>query len=117
MTGCCRCWKPRRVPPCCSRAKSTGTEAPAPDAIPWLRSSRLQVSTKCYTHSWAYQFNFVGVRVRRAANHALNRGDFKEMLGGIAMEGFSTFPLRRPPITPEPSCIVRCFRVEAAVPA
>jgi peptide/nickel transport system substrate-binding protein len=72
-------------------------EAPAPDAIPRLRSSRMQVVTNSYPHNWAYQFNFVDgpfadVRVRRAANHALNRGDFKEMLGGIAMEGFSTLP-------------------------
>jgi peptide/nickel transport system substrate-binding protein len=72
-------------------------EAPAPDAIPRLQSSRMQIVTNSYPHNWAYQLNFVDgpfadVRVRRAANHAMNRGDFKEMLGGIAMEGFSTLP-------------------------
>ncbi|MBE9607126.1 ABC transporter substrate-binding protein [Acetobacteraceae bacterium H6797] len=72
-------------------------EAPAPDAIPRLRSSRMQIVTNAYPHNWAYQLNFVDgpfkdIRVRRAANHALNRADFKEMLGGIALEGFATVP-------------------------
>ncbi|MBL6081373.1 ABC transporter substrate-binding protein [Belnapia sp. T18] len=72
-------------------------EAPAPDAIPRLRSSRMQIVTNSYPHNWAYQLNFVDgpfadIRVRRAANHALNRADFNEMLGGIAMEGFANLP-------------------------
>ncbi len=72
-------------------------EAPAPDAIPRLRSSRMQIVTNAYPHNWAYQLNFVDgpfrdVRVRRAANHALNRADMKEMLGGVALEGFATLP-------------------------
>jgi len=72
-------------------------EAPAPDAIPRLRSSRMQVVTNAYPHNWAYQLNFVDgpfadIRVRRAANHALNRADFTEMLGGVALEGFTNMP-------------------------
>ncbi|WP_159997075.1 ABC transporter substrate-binding protein [Roseomonas sp. 18066] len=72
-------------------------EAPSPDAIPRLRSARMQVVTNSYPHNWAYQLNFVDgafkdVRVRQAANHALNRADMKEMLGGVALEGFATLP-------------------------
>jgi peptide/nickel transport system substrate-binding protein len=72
-------------------------EAPAPDAIPRLRSSRMQIVTNAYPHNWAYQLNFVDgpfadLRVRRAANHALNRPDFKEMLGGVALEAYANLP-------------------------
>lgn len=72
-------------------------EAPAPDAIPRLRSSRMQIVTNSYPHNWAYQLNFVDgpfadVRVRRAANHAMNRADFRELLGGIALEAFANVP-------------------------
>ncbi|MDB5415176.1 MAG: transporter substrate-binding protein [Rubritepida sp.] len=76
-------------------------EAPAPDAIPRLRSSRMQVVTNAYPHNWAYQLNFVegpfaDVRVRRAANYALNRPDFKEMLGGVALEAYANLPPSTP---------------------
>jgi peptide/nickel transport system substrate-binding protein len=72
-------------------------EAPAPDAIPRLRSSRMQIVTNSYPHNWSYQLNFVDgpfadVRVRRAANYALNRPDFKEMLGGVALESYANLP-------------------------
>ncbi len=72
-------------------------EAPSPDTIPRLRSGGMQVVTNAYPHNWAYQLNFVDgpfrdVRVRRAANHALNRADMVEMLGGVTVEGFATVP-------------------------
>ncbi|PZW50913.1 ABC-type transport system substrate-binding protein [Humitalea rosea] len=76
-------------------------EAPAPDAIPRLRSSRMQIVTNAYPHNWAYQLNFVDgpfrdVRVRRAANYALNRPDFKELLGGVALEAYANLPPSTP---------------------
>jgi ABC-type oligopeptide transport system substrate-binding subunit len=57
----------------------------------------MQVITNAYPHNWGYQLNFVDgpfkdLRVRRAANLALNRSDMKELLGGIALEGFATVP-------------------------
>ncbi|MCQ4159362.1 ABC transporter substrate-binding protein [Roseomonas sp. GC11] len=72
-------------------------EAPSPDTMPRLRSAGMQVITNAYPHNWAYQLNFVDgpfadLRVRRAANHALNRADMKEMLGGVALEGYATLP-------------------------
>jgi len=76
-------------------------EAPAPDTIPRLKSSGMNVITNSYPHNWAYQLNFVSgpftdVRVRRAANYAINRPDMKELLGGIMDEGYSTIPRSTP---------------------
>lgn len=66
-------------------------EAPAPDTIPRLQSSGMQVVTNGYPHNWSYQLNFVDgpfkdVRVRKAANLALNREDMKALLGGYMIE-------------------------------
>ncbi len=72
-------------------------EAPTPDAIPRLKSSGMRIVTNTYPHNWSYQLNFVNgpfkdVRVRRAANYALNRADVVELLGGIAIEGPANLP-------------------------
>ena len=72
-------------------------EAPTPDAIPRLKSAGMKVITNTYPHNWAYQLNFVNgpfkdVRVRKAANYALNRADIVELLGGIAIEGAANYP-------------------------
>ena len=61
----------------------------------------MQIVTNAYPHNWAYQLNFVDgpfrdVRVRRAANYALNRPDFKELLGGVALEAYANLPPLRP---------------------
>jgi ABC-type transport system substrate-binding protein len=72
-------------------------EAPDPDAIPRLKSAGMNVITNTYPHNWAYQLNFVNgpftdIRVRKAANHAINRPDVVELLGGTAIAGYSTAP-------------------------
>ncbi len=72
-------------------------EAPPPDTIPRLKSAGMQVITNVYPHNWGYQLNFAkgpftDLRVRRAANMAINRADVVDMLGGTAMEGYSTAP-------------------------
>lgn len=76
-------------------------EAPDPDAIPRLKSAGMNVIVNPYPHNWAYQLNFVSgpftdIRVRRAANHAINRPDVVELLSGTAMAGFSTAPPMMP---------------------
>lgn len=68
-------------------------EAPSPDTIPMLEGSGMQIVTAPYPHNWGYQLNFVDgpfkdIRVRRAANHAMNRADMVAMLGGYAIESF-----------------------------
>jgi ABC-type transport system substrate-binding protein len=72
-------------------------EAPAPDTIPRLKSAGMQIVTNKYPHNWPYILNFVrgpmtDIRVRRAANYALNRSEFVEMLGGLAIEEYATMP-------------------------
>jgi peptide/nickel transport system substrate-binding protein len=72
-------------------------EAPSPDTIPRLKSSGMNVITLPYPHNWHYQFNFVeppfnDVRVRRAANYAINRDEMVQMLGGIAQPGYAVYP-------------------------
>jgi peptide/nickel transport system substrate-binding protein len=72
-------------------------EAPSPDAIPRLKSAGMQIVTNQYPHNCPYILNFVrgpmtDIRVRRAANYALNRSEFVELLGGLAMEEYATMP-------------------------
>jgi ABC-type transport system substrate-binding protein len=72
-------------------------EAPPPDTIPRLKAAGMQVITNIYPHNWAYQLNFVkgpftDLRIRRAANYAINRADVVDMLGGTAIESYSTAP-------------------------
>jgi peptide/nickel transport system substrate-binding protein len=72
-------------------------EAPAPDTVDRLKSAGMQIVTNKYPHNWPYILNFVrgpmtDIRVRRAANHALNRGEFVELLNGLAIEEYATMP-------------------------
>ncbi len=72
-------------------------EAPPPDAMPRLKAAGMQIVTNIYPHVWAYQLNFVtspfkDVRVRRAANLAINRNDMKDLLGGYMEPAYSTLP-------------------------
>jgi ABC-type transport system substrate-binding protein len=107
-------WDPRRVPKhdrlvlipmpeAATRAAALMTgqanfiEAPAPDTIDRLKSAGMQIVTNKYPHNWPYILNFVhgpmmDIRVRRAANYALNRGEFVELLNGLAIEEYATMP-------------------------
>jgi ABC-type transport system substrate-binding protein len=76
-------------------------EAPAPDAIPRLKSAGMNVITLIYPHNWGYQLNFESkpfndIRIRKAANHAINRADMVELMGGTAIAGYSTAPPGHP---------------------
>ncbi|OYU49233.1 MAG: ABC transporter substrate-binding protein [Rhizobiales bacterium PAR1] len=76
-------------------------EAPSPDTIPRLKSSGMTVITLPYPHNWHYQFNFVegpfkDLKVRQAANYAMNRDEMVEMLGGLAQPGYATVPPSSP---------------------
>jgi ABC-type transport system substrate-binding protein len=76
-------------------------EAPSPDALERLKSAGMQVVTNIYPHNWTYQLNFVNgpftdMRIRQAANYALNREDMKDMLNGLMLEGYATIPPSMP---------------------
>ena len=67
-------------------------EVPAPDAIPRLRQSGMTIVTNKYPHNWAYQPSMVegspwtDIRVRKAANLAIDRSGLNKLLGGMMIE-------------------------------
>ncbi len=71
-------------------------EAPAPDAVASLKGAGMQIITNAYPHNWTWHLSRVegspwnDVRVRQAANLAVDREGLKELLGGLMIpaEGF-----------------------------
>src|SRR5271163_1560260 len=72
-------------------------EAPSPDAIPRLKSAGMKIVTNVYPHDWPYLLNFTrgpfkDLRVRQAANYAINRQDVVDLLGGTAIPEHDVVP-------------------------
>lgn len=71
-------------------------EAPAPDAIASLEGAGFQIVSNSYPHNWTWHLSQVegspwrDIRVRKAANLAVDREGLKELLGGLAIpaEGY-----------------------------
>jgi ABC-type transport system substrate-binding protein len=67
-------------------------EVPAPDAIPRLKQGGMAIVTNKYPHNWAYQPSMVegspwtDIRVRKAANLAIDRAGLAKLLGGLMIE-------------------------------
>jgi ABC-type transport system substrate-binding protein len=67
-------------------------EAPAPDTVPRLKQGGMVIVTNKYPHNWAYQPSMVegspwtDIRVRKAANLAIDRAGLKKLLGGMMVE-------------------------------
>ena len=67
-------------------------EVPAPDAIPRLKQGGMSIVTNKYPHNWAYQPSMVegspwtDIRVRKAANLAIDRAGLSKLLGGLMIE-------------------------------
>lgn len=65
-------------------------EAPPPDAIARLRQQKMQIVTNIYPHVWPYMLSFEegspfrDIRVRKAANMAIDRQGLVTLLGGLA---------------------------------
>lgn len=66
-------------------------EAPPPDTIPRLKSAGMNIVTNIYPHIWPYQLSFSpgspfrDLRIRKAANLAIDRESLVEFLGGTAL--------------------------------
>ena len=66
-------------------------EAPPPDAIPQIKAAGMQLVTNVYPHIWPYMLNhqpdspFHDLRLRKAANLAIDRDGLVKLLRGLAM--------------------------------
>ena len=66
-------------------------EAPPPDVIPRLKQQKMQIVTNVYPHNWPYQIShledspFKDIRIRKAANLAIDRDGLVKLLGGMAI--------------------------------
>ncbi|MHC1551145.1 ABC transporter substrate-binding protein [Phyllobacterium sp. K27] len=71
-------------------------EAPAPDSVASLKEAGFTIVTNSYPHNWTWHLSRVegspwnDIRVRKAANLAVDRDGLKELLGGLMIpaEGF-----------------------------
>lgn len=71
-------------------------EAPAPDSVASLKDAGFVIVTNSYPHNWTWHLSRVegspwnDIRVRKAANLAVDRDGLKELLGGLMIpaEGF-----------------------------
>ncbi len=64
-------------------------EAPAPDTVPQLKARGMKIVTNVYPHNWTWHFSRIegspwnDIRVRKAANLAVDRESMLALLGGL----------------------------------
>jgi len=73
-------------------------ESPPPDVLPQLKSSGFKLVTNVTPHVWPYHFStypgspWADIRVRKAANLAIDRNAIVKLLNGLATDGKVVFP-------------------------
>lgn len=73
-------------------------EAPAPDAIPRIESQGMQLVSNVYPHIWSWHFSRLegspwnDLRVRKAANLAVDRAGIIQLLGGYGVAATGHVP-------------------------
>lgn len=73
-------------------------EAPAPDAVDSLKSAGFPIVVNAYPHNWTWHLSraegspWNDIRVRKAANLAIDREGMKELLNGLMIPAEGFFP-------------------------
>ncbi|GLK57702.1 ABC-type transport system substrate-binding protein [Methylopila capsulata] len=73
-------------------------EAPAPDAVESLKGAGFQIVTNAYPHNWTWHLSRIegspwnDIRVRKAANLAIDREGMKELLSGMMIPAQGWLP-------------------------
>lgn len=77
-------------------------EAPAPDIIPQLRARGMTIVQNVYPHNWTWHFSRLegspwnDIRIRKAANLAVDRAGMVELLGGMMLPAKGMVPPTSP---------------------
>jgi peptide/nickel transport system substrate-binding protein len=77
-------------------------ESPSPDAVPQLKSRGMVITQNVYPHNWTWHFSRLegspwnDIRIRKAANLAVDRAGMVELLGGMMLPAKGMVPPSSP---------------------
>ncbi|MFM9941482.1 MAG: ABC transporter substrate-binding protein [Hyphomicrobiaceae bacterium] len=93
-------------------------EAPSPDAMKRIKSSGFEIVSNIYPHIWSWHLSRIegspwnDIRVRKAANLAIDRKGIVELLGGFGVEATGHLP-KGDPWYGSPAFVIKTDLAEA----